>query len=93
MEHPRTHTPQTPALRDILPSPGMLIARCTSRACGAVTPLDVSPELHRQIRWSSLGRLEASLRCTCGARAGALEPWPANLAVLPCKDRLYLFVA
>jgi hypothetical protein len=69
------------------------VARCFSKACGAVTALPVTPELHRHIRFSSLSRLQENLRCTCGARSGALEPWPANVALLPCKDRLYLFLA
>ena len=93
MEQRRTQTPQPHLLCQILPAPGTLVARCISRACGAVTPLPVTPGLHRQIRFSSLARLQDNLRCTCGARSGALEPWPANVAILPCKDRLYLFLA
>jgi hypothetical protein len=92
MEHGPAHTPQPHLLGDILPAPGTLVARCLSQPCGAVTRLQISPNLHRRLRLSSLSRLQANLRCTCGARSGALEPWPASVALLPCKDRLYLFL-
>lgn len=93
MEYRRTQQPQLNLLCDILPAPGTLIARCTSKRCSAVTALEFSAHLYRYVRSASLRRLEEGLRCTCGARQGVLEPWPTNLALLPGKDRLYLFVA
>ena len=93
MEHGRTQSAPVQILGRLLPAPGTLVARCLSPGCGAVTRLRVSSDLHRHIRFASVERLEESLRCTCGARSGALEPWPANLALFPSRERLYLFVS
>ena len=80
-------------VRDILAEPGAVIARCRAPACGAVTALTIGPGLYGMLRRASLSRLEGCLRCTCGGRGGALEAWPANLSLLPARERLYLFVA
>ena len=93
MEQLRTPLPSAQVLADILPRPGMVMARCVGEACGAVTALEFSEGLHRRLRLSSLARLEGALRCSCGARRGTLEPWPADLAAAPGAGRVFLFVA
>jgi hypothetical protein len=94
MEH-RTMEPglAPKVVRDLLGEPGMVVARCRTRACGAVTPLMVGPGLYRLLARASVSRLEEQLRCTCGGRRGALETWPANLVLLPSRNRLFLFLA
>lgn len=70
-----------------------MVARCSIRACAAVTTLDISPDLYAALRHASLDRLEDQLRCTCGARRGALEAWTAQRPIRAERERLFLFVA
>lgn len=94
MQPGTTYPKRTPqVVGDILAAPGVVVARCRSRPCAAVTALDIGPGLYRLLRRASLARLEDQLRCTCGGRRGALAAWPANLSVLPGRQRLFLFLA
>ena len=85
MDQSPAHEPRT--LADLLAVPGVLVARC---GCGAVTPLD--RVVAADLRQASLSRLEGDLRCTCGARRGAIAVWPRGLPTPASRDRLFLFV-
>lgn len=90
MEHCRLDARAKPqVLKDLMGPSGLVVARCSAPACGAVTPLEITAGFLGLV---SLARLEGELRCTCGGRRGLLEAWPANLTVLPARDRLFLFV-
>lgn len=94
MEQRRTEAAAEPqVVGDLLAAPAMVVARCRTRKCGAVTPLPIGPGLYRLLARASVNRLEEQLRCTCGGRRGALETWPANLVLLPGRDRLFLFLS
>jgi hypothetical protein len=43
------------------------------------------------LRRAALGRLDQELRCTCGARSGALELWPSDVPTPASRDRMFLF--
>ena len=92
MEHRSTRPGDPQRVADILPAPGMMLARCDAPACRAVTALDIAPPLHSYLKQTSLTRLEDQLRCTCGGRRGRLEAWPAGLPTPASQRRLYLFL-
>lgn len=92
IEHRSTRPGDPHRVADILPAPGVMLARCDAPACRAVTALDIDPPLHSYLKLASLSRLEDQLRCTCGGRRGRLEAWPAGLLAPPSQGRLYLFL-
>jgi hypothetical protein len=92
MEHCRPHAYDPQAVGDLLPEPGVMLARCDAPACGAVTALEVGLDLHGYLKRVSISRLQDQLRCTCGSRRGRLEAWPVNLPAPTGPRRLYLFL-
>jgi hypothetical protein len=89
MEQRPDHAQQPRVLGDLLVGSGVVVARCR---CGAVTPLPLVAA-SADLRQAALGRLEQDLRCTCGARSGAIELWPQGLPTPASRDRLFLFAS
>jgi hypothetical protein len=92
MEHRSARACEPRTIDDVLTEPGVILARCEASACGAVTALNIDPDLHRHLCRASLSRLEDQLRCTCGGRRGRLEAWPTDLPAPSGRARLYLFL-
>lgn len=90
MELRRAYPCRPHVLGDLLAAPGVLVARCR---CGAVTPLPALTASGDGLRQAALGRLEQALRCTCGARSGALELWPQDVPTPGSRDRMFLFAS
>jgi len=79
------------SLEDILAGPGRLMARCSSARCGSTGPVTIAAAPYGTLRKASLARLSSALRCTCGARGGALSPWPLGDEPVGGAHRLFLF--
>jgi hypothetical protein len=85
--------PPPAVLADLVGPDQVLLASCLAPGCGAASVIDLGPWRQSQVRFAAVARLEDEVRCSCGARRGALSaraywgPRPAT------QGRLYLFNA
>jgi hypothetical protein len=86
-----TSRPRPGVLADLVGPDQVLVARCVAPGCGAATDLDLGAWRLSQLRFAAVDRLEDELRCSCGARRGALSAqayWGPRPAL---EGHLYLF--
>ena len=79
-------------LSEILKTDDVLVASCGQPGCGAQSVVSAGRNIPSQLRHASIARLEGLLRCTCGARQGALSVRPYWGPRPAMKGCVFLFV-
>jgi hypothetical protein len=77
---------------DLLRGEGVLVAVCGDPSCGAQAVLAGPGAWPPALRRASVGRLEAALRCGCGARGGVLRVLGDCAPRAAGRGGVYLFV-